>query len=47
MSKVPVGVDDPPRIVKPHNDGANPYGDLLPDYIMLVCERGAESGGGA
>jgi hypothetical protein len=31
-----VGVDDPSRIVKPHNDGANPYGDLFPDFIMLV-----------
>jgi hypothetical protein len=45
MTKAPVGVDDPSRLVKPHNDGANPYGDLFPDFIMLVCEKGAESGG--
>jgi len=26
MAKTPVGVDDPSRVLKPHNDGANPYG---------------------
>lgn len=32
-------------ILKPHNDGANPYGDLFPDFLFMVCEKAAEAGG--
>lgn len=45
MAKVPVGVDDPSRVLKPHNDGGNPYGDLFPDFLFMVCERAADTGG--
>lgn len=45
MVKAPVGVDDPSRVLKPHNDGANPYGDLFPDFLFMVCERAAQHGG--
>ena len=33
------------RVLKPHNDGGNPYGDLFPDFLFMVCERTADEGG--
>eukprot|EP01052_Picozoa_sp_SAG31_P013168 SAG31_NODE_787_length_12094_cov_27.048270_2_plen_320_part_00 len=46
LQKAPIGVNDQSRIRKPRGaDGTREYGDLLPDYVVLMPDRLPAAGG--